>query len=1424
MRKRRGGALGLAATVFVLLLVLATNLSSAIAGITVEVTNCEEPDAPASECPTTTRRNGVSRGGGAPSPEVHQRSLENGNSEVRGGRGDNLTLDLSPKVAPPDPAHPHEIPSPKKLKKDAAADRGSVSTTGGSNFAGFGASLNFVSGDEALSRFAVPPFLLPIYVSAGRAYGVPWNVLASINQIETDFGRISNQVSSAGAQGWMQFMPGTWETYGVDASGDGVADPYNPVDAIYAAARYLKAAGGDKDIRRAIFAYNHAGWYVDRVMTTAGVYGSLPSGLVTEAGSLAFGHFPVRGKVLYGDDFRRAVAAGRKPEGLKVFPRGKKSTAVATQNVTVSKVLVDRRLSSVLDAAPRNRDGDRSGRSAGALAPLTALRPLVPVGELAVGLEPADVSSAAKLVNGLAGDGSVRNASGLPDGYDLSSEKGIGVDVVDQAGNHYRYEGLAKLADGVRPGAKLAGAKPIGRLQPDKRVAMLFSVRAAGGAPVDPRPLVDGYRLQEAADYYHAVAPLGGNPFLPQEDLNAGGVFGGSQQQLARKVLSDSGIQIYPCGREDITRGTIDRRILGALLYLRRAGMTLSITSLHCGHSFMTASGNVSAHSYGAAVDIAAFNGQPVTGHQGPGSLTEQAIKLLMRLDGAARPAQLISLMNLGGPSFALADHYDHLHVGYNFEAALGLGRSGNALGNVLFGGGGLPAVVKGKGKAAKAAKAEAKRQESRLSDKLGKIDNPEVKKGHSAASLQVEGEKPSDRKAAAEHLRKSLPFQTIPTSNGARTVAIDVPEGEHGDEAYAIGVVDGTAKGWKPQQTVLLSFRNGSWQIVGPPRDSHGKVTNPQLRALSTVSGGRGYAVGRRGTIVALRGSGSPRLLPAEGKATLTDIAVGGGGKDVSGYAVGGGGTVIRLVDEHSIREHGVPKDVDLEALTLDEGTPVAVGSEGAGQPAAYRRSGDWRELPLGFKFEAGTGGRLTSIAAAPGELWVGGAYGQAGGSGISQQLPFAARRAGSAWQTFCAADPALANVRELGKKSSGPCDHGLAGDATGNGTVVAVTPTRQGVLLATPSSLQILPPRHTSFRPLPVSLSTTSDVKATSPAGRGWLIGSDGRMARLIPKGSGASLLTSPSFGLPLGGKPGAVAVTPNGGRALAFGAASSAVYEAGRWQRGETTELPVRDAAAFGNGAVAIDETGVLLRQDGDQWVVPGADKVDRVSRAAFAAALGGHPLAAVDGHGSARGLQAVALSSAVEGYAVGARGLIEHYKLGNLSVEISPIATTLRDVIAGPGGIVAVGDRGTLLERRDGSWRRSAQADKLVSGQGFTALEQMDDGTVVAVAGGTAIQRGQTDDTWRRSELPPLGLPVRKLAAYREQGHLHGIALVGSGPGQTLLAGDAAGWRAIEIPDGFEVASFTRQPGSATIWVVGWRAGEAVLLKVNGRGKS
>src|SRR4051812_6394094 len=162
-----------------------------------------------------------------------------------------------------------------------------------------------------IEKFRIPPFLLPIYQAAGIQYGVRWEILAAINEIETDYGR-NVAVSSKGAVGWMQFLPSTWKRYGVDANNDGVKDPYNPVDAIFGAARYLRAAGADKDLTRAIFAYNHADWYVDSVLLRARVLGGLPSNFVGSLTGLTQGHFPVAAKATYADDLSEREIAARK--------------------------------------------------------------------------------------------------------------------------------------------------------------------------------------------------------------------------------------------------------------------------------------------------------------------------------------------------------------------------------------------------------------------------------------------------------------------------------------------------------------------------------------------------------------------------------------------------------------------------------------------------------------------------------------------------------------------------------------------------------------------------------------------------------------------------------------------------------------------------------------------------------------------------------------------------------------------------------------------------------------------------------------------------------------------------------------------------------------------------------------------------------
>jgi hypothetical protein len=171
-----------------------------------------------------------------------------------------------------------------------------------------------------IEHFDVPSFLLPIYQAAGAAYDVPWEVLAAINQVETNFGSDLN-VSSAGAIGWMQFLPSTWQRYGVAATGSGVADPYNAADAIFSAARYLNAAGASTNLPQAIFAYNHSTSYVESVLLRAELLSGVPSTLVNSVSELSEGLFPI--ELRYHPNYKRVAPSSDSPRVLDAVAASK---------------------------------------------------------------------------------------------------------------------------------------------------------------------------------------------------------------------------------------------------------------------------------------------------------------------------------------------------------------------------------------------------------------------------------------------------------------------------------------------------------------------------------------------------------------------------------------------------------------------------------------------------------------------------------------------------------------------------------------------------------------------------------------------------------------------------------------------------------------------------------------------------------------------------------------------------------------------------------------------------------------------------------------------------------------------------------------------------------------------------------------------
>jgi hypothetical protein len=190
-----------------------------------------------------------------------------------------------------------------------------------------------------------------------------------------------------------------------------------------------------------------------------------------------------------------------------------------------------------------------------------------------------------------------------------------------------------------------------------------FAIRPGGDrSTIDPRPI-----LQNWAQLGAALHPQGATGDTNLLGATASGVFLMSQDELERTVLSDPGIQIYACGRQDIASGAIDKRVLAVLAFLSRIGLKPTVSALRCGHSEMTVSGYVSEHYTGDAVDISAINGTPIAGHQGAGTITDLTIRALLTLQGEFVPHQIISLMQYPGApnTLAMPEHWNHIHVGF---------------------------------------------------------------------------------------------------------------------------------------------------------------------------------------------------------------------------------------------------------------------------------------------------------------------------------------------------------------------------------------------------------------------------------------------------------------------------------------------------------------------------------------------------------------------------------------------------------------------------------------------------------------------------------------------------------------------------------------------------------------------------------------
>jgi len=138
-----------------------------------------------------------------------------------------------------------------------------------------------------------------------------------------------------------------------------------------------------------------------------------------------------------------------------------------------------------------------------------------------------------------------------------------------------------------------------------------------------------------------------------------------AKKSIATRLLSDRNVSIYESGRNDIVQDKVDVRVLALIAYLRESFGEVTVSSLVSGHRLYARPGVVSAHIPGHAVDISALGDTPIQGHQEPGGITERAVRDLLFLPSEVMPRQIISLLGMGGASFPLADHYNHIHIGF---------------------------------------------------------------------------------------------------------------------------------------------------------------------------------------------------------------------------------------------------------------------------------------------------------------------------------------------------------------------------------------------------------------------------------------------------------------------------------------------------------------------------------------------------------------------------------------------------------------------------------------------------------------------------------------------------------------------------------------------------------------------------------------
>jgi Transglycosylase SLT domain len=627
-----------------------------------------------------------------------------------------------------------------------------------------------------IESFQVPPFLLPVYQAAGAAYGIPWQVLAAINQVETDYGR-DLSVSSAGAEGWMQFLPAEWAQYGVDANGDGFKDPYNPADAIFTAARYLKAAGGDTDIRAAVFSYNHSQAYVESVMLRAQLLGGTPSELLGAVTGLTEARFPVHAPSHYSDGFATVPGSGTSPTGT---PKTLVGTTIYSQLRAPVIAVQDGEIvaSGVTPSLGRYvtlRDAYGNTYTYAELGSVATLYPVLephehtavssriassnsssepaPSGPASAGAQPrsplSDGATVSSLALGAAANLEATPAAPvtppvLPAPAATSPSTGnprVFRSGIDEVYLHPLSVG-AQVLEGtvlghVGPGTSPQGSTGTGAgLAREGEPHMLFQVRPAGvGAPlIDPKPILDGWVQLENTSIFRAK---GENPFLGSAPT-VGQVLLESKEQLEQQLISDPGVHLPACGRQDVQTGQVDRRVLATLEFLSVSGLHPTVSSLRCSRVAAAEATNAAETAAGDAVAITAINGMLLAGGSDPtrpGSIADITVRKLLTLQGTMKPSEIVSLASYPGTDNTVSapSHSDSIRV--EFAPLDGRARVAGALAARAAGTFSSP-ITPG--------------QWVQLIARLGEIPDPKVGSGPSSAAIPDRPGAPSTGAAPA--------------------------------------------------------------------------------------------------------------------------------------------------------------------------------------------------------------------------------------------------------------------------------------------------------------------------------------------------------------------------------------------------------------------------------------------------------------------------------------------------------------------------------------------------------------------------------------------------------------------------------------------------------------------------------------------------